>query len=872
MPASKLARYQQKRDFTQTAEPSGQAKVQPSESLRFVIQKHAASHLHFDLRLEFEGTFRSWAVPKGPSLDPKDRRLAMAVEDHPLDYGDFEGTIPKGQYGGGTVMLWDRGYWAPEKGFENIGAALDKGELKFVMEGARVHGSWVIVRTRADAQGRASWILIKHRDEAAVSGNADGPTDQDRSVASGRSMAEIASGKGQAAKPFMTDAGAPAGSVWRSGHKGGDPAAGGLDVPAPGTAKGATPSKVKSMPPFIDPQLTKPVDQPPAGAEWAHEIKFDGYRMQLRTEAGAATLKSRKGLDWSAKFPQIAASGAGLPDGIIDGEVVALDHDGSPDFAALQAAIAEKKTADLVFFAFDQLFSGLEDLRPLPLSARKDRLQRTIAGAPDNIRFVEHFITAGDAVLRSACRMHLEGIVSKRLDAPYQSGRVDSWTKSKCRAGHEVVIGGYTTSHGAFRSLIAGVYRDGHLVHVGRIGTGFGRDTVSRIMPKLKPLTADRSPFTHGSPRKTADVHWLRPELVAEIEYEGFTGDGHLRQAAFKGLREDKPAEEVEAETPAPVTTPLAAPPPAAARTHTVTPRGSAPVMGVMISNAEKPLWPDALDGTPVTKLDLARYYEAVGDWLMAHIRGRPCSMIRFPDGIAGKETFFQRHTAKGQSSLISAVTVWGDRKPYLQFDRVEALIAAAQVAALELHPWNNEPGHPEVPGRLVFDLDPGPDVAFDQVVAGAREIRDRLEQLGLVSFCKTTGGKGLHVVTPIKAGGLDWAAAKAFARGVCKAMAADSPDRYLINMAKKERSGRIFLDYLRNDRMSTAVAPLSPRGRDGAPVSMPLTWPQVKAGLSPQKYTIRTVPALVGKLTAWKAYCEGERPLAEAIKRLGTV
>jgi len=489
------------------------------------------------------------------------------------------------------------------------------------------------------------------------------------------------------------------------------------------------------------------------------------------------------------------------------------------------------------------------------LSDRHARLQAEIEGAPENIRFVEHFVSAGDAVLQSACRMHLEGIVSKRLDAPYRSGRGDAWTKSKCRAGHEVVIGGFVTTNGAFRSLLAGVYREG-LVYVGRIGTGFGQRVAASIMPKLAQLEADKSPFTHGSPRKTADIHWVRPELVAEIEYEGFTGDGHLRQAAFKSLREDKPAEEVEAETPAPVTTPLAVQ------------RGSAAVMGVMISNAEKPLWPEAMDGQPVTKLDLARYYEAVGDWLIRHIRGRPCSMIRFPDGIEG-QTFFQRHGAKGQSALIAEVSVSGDRKPYLQFDRVEALIAAAQVAALELHPWNNEPMHPDQPGRLVFDLDPAPDVAFEQVIAAAREIRDRLERLGLVSFCKTTGGKGLHVVTPVKAAGVGWAEAKAFALGVCKVMAADSPDRYLINMAKKARQGRIFLDYLRNDRMSTAAAPLSPRGRAGAPVSMPLTWSQVKKGLVPQKYTIRTVPGLLGKLVAWQEYCEGERPLADAIERL---
>jgi bifunctional non-homologous end joining protein LigD len=858
------------RDFSKTQEPSGNDRVVPSEALRFVIQKHAASHLHFDLRLEYEGVFRSWAVPKGPSLDPNDRRLAMEVEDHPLDYGDFEGTIPKGQYGGGTVMLWDRGYWAPEKGFEKIGQALGKGELKFVMEGERMHGSWVLVRTKRDDRGRASWMLIKHRDDKAVPGNVGGPSDADRSVASGRTMAEITNGKGRAATPFMTATGAAAGAVWQSNRD--DSAPAGLIEPA----KPNRPTKVKTvkaMPEFVEPQLTKPLDKPPSGPNWAHEIKFDGYRMQLRVEGGRAVLRTRKGLDWSDRYPEVVRAGAELADGIYDGEVVALDDNGAPDFAALQAAVADGRTKDLVFFLFDQLFDGREDLRPLPLAERKARLQEALAEAPENLRYVDHFITSGDAVLQSACRMHLEGIISKQLDAPYISGRGDTWTKSKCRAGHEVVIGGYTTTNGTFRSLIAGVNRGGKLVEVGRIGTGFGRDKVARLLPKLQALETDKSPFTGRAPRKTGEVHWVKPELVAEIEYEGFTADGLLRQAAFKALREDKPAKEVQAIEPAPASTAVKEPaPPEATRTPTVRASGSAVVMDVILSHADKPLWPDAGDGQPVTKLDLAHYYEAVGDWLIQHIRGRPCSIIRFPDGITGEERFFQRHTGKGQSNLIDSVTVWGDRKPYLQFDRVEALIAGAQVAALELHPWNCQPFEPEQPGRLVFDLDPAPDVPFDEVIAGAREIRDRLEELGLVSFCKTTGGKGLHVVTPLQAKGIDWPTAKAFAMNVCKAMAADAPDRYLINMAKAQRGGRIFLDYLRNDRMATAVAPLSPRGRPGAPVSMPLEWMQVKKGLDPKAYTIRTVPPLVERLTAWRDYCEGERSLAEAIKRLGKV
>ena len=872
MATAKLARYRGMRDFGQTAEPSGEdGKVVPSEALRFVIQKHAASHLHFDLRLEFEGTFRSWAVPKGPSLDPKDRRMAMEVEDHPLDYGDFEGTIPKGQYGGGTVMLWDRGYWAPEEGFTDIGAALRKGELKFVMEGERMHGSWVIVRLKNDKPGKAknAWLLIKHRDAGAVDGNVSGPTDDDRSVASGRTMAEIANGKGRKARPFMTAKGADAGAVWQSSRN----AATATLPPPKAKASPAKARTVSALPRFVEPQLCKTLEKPPKGEGWAHEIKFDGYRMQLRSVSGTATLLTRKGLDWSAKFAAIVRAGAKLPDGIIDGEVCALDHTGAPDFAALQAAISDGRTDDLVFFVFDQMFAGQEDLRPQPLSERKARLQLTVEKAPAIIRYVDHFVTAGEAVLQSACRMDLEGIISKKLDAPYQSGRSESWAKSKCRQGHEVVIGGWTTTGDAFRSLIAGVHRGGELVHVGRIGTGFGRGTVERLMPKLRALETDRSPFSgKDAPKKAAGVHWVEPELVAEIEYAGFTGDGSIRQASFKGLREDKPATEVEAETPAPASTPLSEPAPGSVRPKTITPRGSAPVMGITISHADKPLWPDANDGSPVTKLDLARYYEAVGPWMMEHLKGRPCSMIRMPDGINGDQKFFQRHTGKGQSVLITEVEVWGDRKPYIQFDRPEALVAAAQVGAVELHPWNSQPFKPEEPGRLVFDLDPAPDVPFADVIKSAHEVRTRLEALGLVSFCKTTGGKGLHVVTPLSAKGIDWAKAKAFARDVCLVMARDAPDRFLINMAKKERTGRIFLDYLRNDRMATAVAPLSPRGRDGAPVSMPLKWGQVKPGLDPKKYTVRTAPALVRRLTAWADYCDGERPLADAIKKLGKV
>jgi bifunctional non-homologous end joining protein LigD len=822
MGSSRLDAYRQKRHFNRTAEPKGLRERGKTPRLRFVVQQHAARRLHYDLRLELDGVFKSWAVTRGPSDDPKDKRLAVEVEDHPLDYGGFEGPIPQGEYGGGTVQVWDRGYWTPLPG-RSPEEALAAGDLKFELDGEKLRGSWVLVRLKNDRKRgtRTHWLLIKHRDASARADGAAALLAQDRSVASGRTLEQIADG---------------------------------VDLQARNP-------KAK-MPSFIEPQLCRLVSRPPPGPEWVHEVKFDGYRVQLRVEAGRAVLRTRGGLDWTARFRALAGAAERLPDCLIDAEIVALDRRGIPDFAALQAALSERRCADLTLFAFDLMYERSTDLRKLPLAQRKQRLAallEPLRGSPSRpslIRYVEHVDTGAGAVLQSACRMQLEGIVSKRLDAPYVSGRTGAWTKAKCRAGQEVVLGGWTQERGAVRSLLAGVNRDGHLVYVGRIGTGFGRDVARRLAPQLVARTRDQSPFGGAhAPAKTARVRWLEPTLVAEIEFAGWTGTGMIRQAAFKGLREDKPAGEVVADTPS--------------SRRDASGADAARVMGVALSHPDKAMWPDAGDGRPVTKRELAQYFAQVGEWMLPHIVGRPCSLVRVPDGV-GAQQFFQRHALRGMSSLFDSVRIGGDAKPYLEIDRVEALAAVAQMAAVEIHPGNGVPHDPERAGRLVFDLDPAPDVPFQAVLAAAHEVRERLQAVGLTSFCKTSGGKGLHVVAPLLGGSrhaVAWPIAKNFAHMICAQMSADSPTRYLDTMNKSRRVGRIFLDYLRNDRLSTAVAVLSPRARAGAPVSMPLHWDDVQSGLDPLRYTVRTAQKLLESGKPWTEYFRSACSLSVAIE-----
>jgi bifunctional non-homologous end joining protein LigD len=615
------------------------------------------------------------------------------------------------------------------------------------------------------------------------------------------------------------------------------------------------------MPSFIEPQLARLMKAPPGGDGWVHEVKFDGYRMQMHVEKGHAKLFTRKALDWTERFPEITKDGGALPDCIIDGEICALNADGASDFGLLQTALSDHKTGNLIYYIFDCLFVDGRDLRKASLSERKKILEKLLKRASKRLHFVAHFTSSGDAMLAAACRMDLEGVISKRLDAPYQSGRGDSWTKSKCRGGQEVVIGAWRGMPGKFRSLMVGTFKNGKLRYMGRVGTGYNAKVAADLLKRLKPLKRTTSPFDDKPPR-LPDVNWVEPKLVAEIEFENVTSDGLFRQAAFKGLRLDKPADAVVKETPAdaPKEKVMAAKTRMSAKSDNV-------VLGVIISHPDKVLWPKSELGPTVTKLDLAKYMALVADRMLPHVKDRPISIVRTPDGING-EMFFQRHALKGTAVPMLAIKVAREEEPFLGVDSAGALVALAQQAVTELHPWGSKPGDPETPERIILDLDPAPDVKFSTVVEGAKELKARLEMLGFTPFVKTTGGKGLHVVIAIK--GTTWPKAKAFAKAVAIQLEKDAPDRYTATIAKKARAGKIFVDYLRNDQTSTGVAPWSPRAREGATIAVPLEWREVTAKLDPKKFTVHTAPNLLKKKDAWKDLAKSAKPIAAAMKKLG--
>ncbi|WP_298748105.1 DNA ligase D [uncultured Brevundimonas sp.] len=865
-----LETYRQKRDFGDTPEPKGRKGRAREAGLTYLIQRHAATRLHYDFRIELDGVLKSWAVTRAPSRDPAVKRLAVEVEDHPLDYGTFEGTIPAGNYGAGTVQMWDRGTWEPQE--DDLADAFRRGAVKMIVHGERLQGRWALIRMKTDrgkppktGKQRNNWLLIKEKDEFAVPGEGDANMEIDASITTGRSLAEIAEGKKQWISPAKTNKPAP---------------------PKP-EARAAVTSHAAKPHAFVPIQLCKLTNYPPQGTGWVHEIKFDGYRLQVASGGGRATVRTRKGLDWSAKFPELAADAAHWPDAVVDGELCALAENHMPDFSALQAAISGGDTGELVYFAFDLLFEGPEDLRKLPLSHRKARLQAYIdripKGAGKRIRYVDHFATTGQAILESACRMDLEGVISKKLDAPYQAGRSNTWLKSKCRGGDEVVIGGWTSDGGGrFRSLIVGVQDKGGLRHLGRVGTGYNQTLLKTLLPQLKAAETDKSPFIgKDAPKRSraggVTLHWTRPVLVAEIEHGGYTDTGSLRHAAFKGLREDKPAREVTdpPRTPAdpakePGSHAAAAPLAMPGESRPAAGKGRLVVAGVTISSPDKVLWPAADGRAAITKAELVGYYERAADRILPHVADRPLSIIRAPEGIGG-ERFFQRHAMPGSNPRLKLIDV-KERKPYIGVVDVGGLVAIGQSGGLELHPWGCKPGDPETPDQVTFDLDPDEGLDFADVIAAAKTMRKALEGLGLNPFVKTTGGKGLHVVVPVLADGesrIEWDQCKAFAKAVCERVRRAEPDRFTTTLAKKARGGKIFLDYLRNGRMATAVAPWSPRARPGAGLAFPLSWGQVKKGLDPRAFTLHDAAALLKKPDPWRDFRAGAVNLRPVLKKI---
>jgi bifunctional non-homologous end joining protein LigD len=873
--------YRKKRKFGVTPEPRGRA-ARRGGGNRYVIQKHAASRLHYDLRLELDGVMKSWAVTRGPSLDPADKRLAVHVEDHPVEYNSFEGTIPEGEYGGGTVMIWDRGTWQPEG---DAHRAYAKGHLVFDLNGEKLHGRWHLVRMRGRPNERAdNWLLIKAKDgEARSARDEDILEEEPDSAASGRTMEEIAGGKGKK-------------RVWHSNRRDGsaaDPPArsqqafkeelralrakSGARAKAPRRQpreKSASPSRERKtprskakapssssstggrrgdpkpasrarLPDFIPPSLATLRDVPPSGTAWLHEVKFDGYRIEARLDRGEVTLLTRNRQDWTHRFKPIVAAVARLKaeTALLDGELVVEDQKGVSSFSLLQTDLKAGRSDRFVYNVFDLLYLDGRDLTGLPLIERKAALQKLLpakGGGP--IRYVEHFDGDGCAIFEQAKKLNLEGIISKLRDAPYRSGRSDNFVKAKTHEEQEFVVAGFSPSAAmprAVGALTVAFHDDGELRYAGRVGTGYTREIARDLWRRLDKLRTVRPPLAVPNTERRKNVIWVKPDVVVEAAYRGVTHDGLLRQAAYKGLREDKPAREVVRERPAAAAASRGQAVRRSAGTATAKDRPQAArapkndtVADVRLTHPDRVYWPD--DG--VTKKQLAEYYASVWDWMKPHILGRALSLVRAPEGITG-ETFFQKHIAANIKGSPLRRAVPGKDHDVIAVESVTDLIALVQSGALEIHVRGSRLDSLETCDRIVFDLDPGEGVSWKDIVAGARETRERLKDLKLDSFVKLSGGKGIHVVLPIA--DADWDAAKAFAQKIAFAMAADSPRLYLAKMTKSLRNGRTFIDYFRNSREATSVAAYSTRARPGAPVSAPLTWEQLGRTKAANQYTV---------------------------------
>ena len=849
-----LGLYRSMRDFEITGEPSGSAKKKffNNQPLPFVIQKHAATRLHYDFRLGWNGVLKSWAVAKGPSYFTGDKRLAVQVEDHPIDYGGFEGIIPKGQYGGGTVMVWDQGTWEPQAGHTDVDAGLRTGSLKFIMHGTKMKGKWALIRMggKAANESKPNWLLIKEHDEFER-GKDDPPiTDEaPNSVVTGRGLDEIAKNEDHVWNSKET----AKGNAWyRNDAKSATPG-GGASSKSARAVKLSVPhgAPKEKLPQFVTPELALQATTPPSGAGWLHELKLDGYRIQARKDGDKVQLLTRTGLDWTHRMETIAALVGGLPaeKAILDGEVVVLAENGNTSFADLQAAFQEGVKKPLSYFVFDLLHLNGHSLRGLPLVERKALLPTLLEDGGEFLRLSEHIETSGEVFFEKACELHVEGIISKRAASKYSSGRSGDWLKLKCVHEQEFVIGGFTLpsngTHGV-GALLLGYYDAKKLIYAGRTGTGFTQKTHRVLRDQLDELRQSAMPFEKLLADARKGAVWVKPQLVAQVNFATWTADNLVRQASFKGLREDKPALDARKEEPtvvprshgtkhasysAPAGIAAKAVPAEAVRAKDgpakVGRNKAAASAPIRLTHPEKVL--DA--ETQLTKQQLADYYWAIASHMLPHVEGRPLSLVRCPEG-SEKQCFYQKHVNHLMPPGVTAVDVpdkkTGKIEPYITLSNAEALAGLAQMGVLEVHPWGSRNEDLEHPDRIIIDLDPDPTVPWGRLAASAGEVRKELKKLGLESFLKSTGGKGLHVVVPIEPKH-DWTVIKQLAHAFVLQMEKVQPDFYLTKMSKAARKEKIFLDYLRNERGATAVAAFSPRARAGAAVSLPLSWNDLK-------------------------------------------
>ncbi|GAB1579223.1 DNA ligase D [Bordetella petrii] len=840
-----LTRYRDKRDFSSTGEPAGAARARRprDQPLAYVVQRHQARRLHYDFRLELDGVLVSWAVPKGPSRDPEVKRLAVHVEDHPLEYGGFEGDIPKGQYGAGHVDIWDSGTWKPSG---DPARGLARGHLRFELEGGRLQGGWVLLRISKEED---QWLLRKLDDAHTVPGD---DAEAGAPAAAGRPRKRAAPRKAATARK----SGASAKAARQSG------------------AKTRPPGRAAAMPRDLAPQLATLVDRPPSGSGWSYEIKYDGYRIMCALQGRTARLASRNANDWTTRMKPLAEALGRLELGAgwLDGEVVCLDERGISDFQALQNAL-DGDGQGLRFVAFDLPYWNGRDLRRLPLAERQAMLEALLAELPEDApllltqRLEVADDTEGAAAWTEACRLSLEGLICKRLDSAYVAGRSSTWLKLKCQPRQEFVIGGYTAPAGSrshLGSLLLGLRQGKRLDYAGRVGTGFDSRTLDMLARRLRPLRRATSPFAqaprsgqrfHGAAQR--DITWVQPELLAEIRYAGWTRDKLLRQAVFLGLREDKPASQAGAEIARPVDQVA----PRAAQGESVAKTRSRHA-GVTITHPDRVV----LHEPDTTKGDLARYYEAIGAHMMPHLEGRRVALLRCPEG-ADATCFFQKHLSSALPDGVAADDTG------LIIESVAGLLALVQYGAIEFHTWGARAPHHDKADRITLDLDPGPGVSWRAVVEGARRAKALLEDVGLVPFLKTTGGKGLHVVAPLRPT-QPWDTVKAFAQALAVQLARESPADFTANMSKARRRGKIFVDYLRNGNGATAVAAFAVRARAGAPVSMPISWDALdqRNDLRGAVFNIRNaLETLQSGPDPWRDYASRRRTLGpRMVARLG--